>query len=118
MKKQGTIKVYKHFPINSLSYKLSELESKKHTFYNSLTRLCSVPLMTYFYVTMGNMFGKGWLITGIVLQAISLPLEIYTIIKSGKNLKVIKADIAKYLSEIEPDVITDEEDQKEIVKRI
>ena len=118
MKKQGTIKVYKHFPINSLSYKLSELESKKHTFYNSLTRICSVPLMTYFYVTMGNMFGNGWLITGIALQAISLPLEIYTIVKSGKNLKEIKKDIAKHLSQIESDVITNEVDQNELIKRI
>ena len=73
--------------------------------------------MTYFYVTMGNMLGNGWLITVIALQPISLPLEIYTIVKSGKNLKEIKRDIAKHLSQLESDVITNEVDQNELIKK-
>ena len=74
--------------------------------------------MTYFYITMGNMYGEGWLIAGIVLQTISLPLDIYTIVKNGKSLKQIKEDIAKHLSKVEPNVINNEEDQKDLTKRI
>jgi len=120
MKKQGTVKIYKLFPITSLSYKLEQKESMRKSVDLKLsTLLLSTPIRVFLWYSLANRFEINWLFPVILpLETILAIAKVMQIVKDTKKLKEIKKEIAKHLSEVEPNVITNKEDQEELVKRI
>ena len=120
MKKKGTVKLYKIFPITSLSYKLEQKESIRKSINSKITTtFLSTPIRIYLWYSLANRFEINWLFPVILpLETILAIAKVMQIIEDEKKLKEIKKEIAKHLNEVEPEVISNKEDQEQLIKRI
>ena len=114
MKKNGIIKTYKLFPVDSLSYKLQELNSIKTKVDTSIMRLAAFPIRTY----VDTYLSPGFFILFVTADTISIILDAIKLSKNSKELKELRKNIVEHLSKVEPKVLTDENAKEQLQKRI
>lgn len=119
MKKNGIIKTYKLFPVDSLSYKLQELNSIKTKVDTSIMRLAAFPIRTYvYYKVVDTYLSPGFFILFVTADTISIILDAIKLSKNSKELKELRKNIVEHLSKVEPKVLTDENAKEQLQKRI
>ena len=118
MKKKGTVKVYKRFPKNSLSYKLQKKSKAMSGVIIGYTAIGMTPLIGAASVAMGQTCGLEWYFVGAALHAAMLAYGLPKMIKNIKELDKIKQEIIKSLIELEPNVIETDDDVKTLKKTI
>lgn len=85
----------------------------------SKIRLVGFPFRTYiFYIIADTYLSPTFIITCIGIDALCMIVDVINLSKNSKELKELKKNIVKHLSNIEPKVLPDENIKQQLQKRI